>query len=154
MREKYEGAVLFVVLSLLIATLGTLVVGRVRDGIDTWRYGYPRTMHLSGVVEHGDSTENPTRFIAVNADRVPAVIEFPAGNVDDARVLVLPRLFGARADRVPIVLSLVHAAGDTGIDLVVDVAGEQVLYVNQEGAFRLATDAERAEWRDGRGDAK
>jgi hypothetical protein len=148
--ERWIPFVLSFVLMVLVAGALSLVIERVRDVEDTLEYGYPRTMHLSGVVEHGDAVGRETHFVAVNLHRQPVVIEFPAGSVEQARVLVLPRLFGARGDRVPVVLRLEHAAGDTGIDLVVNVDGEEILYVNETGAFRIATDAERVEWREDR----
>lgn len=131
-----------------------LVVPRVSDMVQTWEYGYPRTMHLSAVVEHGDGVGRETHFVAMNLNRQPVVIEFPAGNVDAARVLTLPRLFGARQDRTPVMLRLEHAAGDSGIDLVVSVDGEDILYTNETGAYRIATDAEREAWRKERGESR
>lgn len=121
-----------------------VAIPRVQQLLDDWRYGMPRTMHLAGVVGHEDQPGSPTRFVAMNLNRQPIVVEFPGGSVEKARILKLPYLFGAGEDLTPVVMRLERINGDELLDLVVSIKAEEVVYINEAGSYRLITDAERA----------
>lgn len=134
--------------ALLAALAIYLLVGALVDWaqvrLDDIRYGRPRTMHLAGLVNHGeDITGEETRFIAMNLERQVVVLELPGGDETKVRSLPGPYLFGAGEDLTPVLIALRDVDSDGYNDLVIDVRREQVIYLNREGAFRLPTPAEQ-----------
>ena len=116
--------------------------GRIR--LDDLRYGRPRTMQLSAVVGHNDGSGTPTQLIAMNLNRRVVVLEIPGGDVTKTRTLAGPYLFGANEDLTPVTLRLAYVNGDREPDLIVSVKREEIIYINENGSFRLINDAERA----------
>ena len=112
--------------------------------IDDFRYGRPRTMHLSGFVGHNDTGGTPTQFVAMNLNRRVVVVEIPGGDVSKTRTLTGPYLFGANEDLTPVALRLAYVNADRDQDLVVSVKNEEIIYINENGNFRLINDGERA----------
>ncbi len=137
-----------VALWLLCGVAALLVGGRVqalaRVAFDDLRYGRPRTMPISAPVGHEDATDRPTMLIAMNLSRHVSVIEIPGGDVAKTRTLAGPYLVGAGEDLTPVRLRLGDINGDNAADLFVIVKQEEIIYINEGGAFRLSTREERA----------
>ncbi|WP_026370389.1 hypothetical protein [Kallotenue papyrolyticum] len=137
------------VLTLLLC-LGA--IGLVANNVLTWaqiklddlRYGRPRTMQLAGFVGHNEAAGVPTQFVAMNLNRRVVVFEIPGGDPSQTRTLSGPYLFGANEHLTPVRLALADVNADQQPDLIVTVKNEQIIYINENGAFRLITPAERA----------
>jgi hypothetical protein len=131
------------------ALIGT-AVERGRVFLDDFRYGRPRTTHLTAMVGHGEERGEPTHIVAINLNRRVVLIELPGSDPNVTRVIEGPYLFGADQDLTPIELQLTDVDGDTTPDLLVIVRREQVVYLNKDGVFRLPTAAEQAELQRGK----
>ena len=107
------------------------------------QYGNPRTTHLDAVVGHGDSTEAPTHFIAVNLNRQVSIIEIPGGDISKATAISGPYLFGDGEDLTPVHLQAEDVNGDGKPDLIVTVKNEQLVYINDKDTFRSITADEK-----------
>jgi hypothetical protein len=112
--------------------------------LDDLRYGFPRTTQLDGVVGHGESGGEPTHLIALNLRGQISILEIPGGDPAQARAIAGPYLFGADGAYVVPRLSLEDVNGDEQADLLLQVREEIVVYINENGTFRLITPAERA----------
>ncbi len=110
---------------------------------DDLQYGRPRTTTLRAFVGHHEATGAPTQIVALNLNRQVVVLEFPGGAPDQARILRGPYLFGIHEDLTPIHLRLVQVNPDGAPDLVVSIKQEEIVYMNEHGAFRLITPEER-----------
>lgn len=143
---------MFYGVSLLLVTVAAAVLvnqaaQRLRVAVDDLRYGRPRTMQLTGYVQHGESAGQPTHLMALNLNRQVAIIELPGGDASKARTIMGPYLFGADEDLTPVHLALQDMDADGVADLLVEVRQEQIVYLNREGAFRLPTAEEQARLR-------
>jgi hypothetical protein len=147
-RLPYLITVFLCVVAVVLAANSLITWGRVK--MDDIRYGRPRTMHLSGVVGHEDAIGSPTQFVAMNMNRRVVVFEIPGGDASKTRTLTGPYLFGADEDLTPVRLQLALVNTDTNKDLVVSVKDEQIIYINENGSFRLINDAERAAYEGAR----
>jgi hypothetical protein len=107
-------------------------------------YGYPRTMYLSAAVGHEEQPGSPTNFVAINLNQRPVVFEIPGGDVSKTRTIELPYLVGAGEDLTPVRITLGLINGDKLPDLIVNVKDEEVIYINENGGFRLISGEERA----------
>lgn len=114
-----------------------------RIKLDDIRYGRPRTFHLTAYVGHEEQSGMPTHLIGMNMDRRVIVIEIPGGDASKARTLVGPYLFGAGEDLTPVKLRLLDVNRDGQDDLIVSVKAEEMIYMNENGTFRLITPEER-----------
>ena len=141
-RLPYLLTLLLCGIALALVANGVLSWGRIR--LDDLRYGRPRTMQLSAVVGHNDGSGTPTQLIAMNLNRRVVVLEIPGGDVTKTRTLAGPYLFGANEDLTPVTLRLAYVNGDREPDLIVSVKREEIIYINENGSFRLIDDAERA----------
>lgn len=112
--------------------------------LDDIRYGFPRTTQLDGFVGHNESGGEPTHLVALNLRRQISVLEIPGGDPSKVQVLPGPYLVGADGEYVVPRLSLEDVTGDGNVDLLLQVREELVVYVNENGSFRLITPAERA----------
>lgn len=139
-----SGVLTAILLAVLLFLAAQLVVARIRLLRDDWRYGRPRTMQLTAYVGHEEPPGRPTQLIALNLSRQVAVIEIPGGDVTKTRTLLGPYLFGADEDLTPVRITLALINGDKEPDLVVSIKEEEIIYINDSGAFRLINDAERA----------
>jgi hypothetical protein len=142
--RRFDGLLPLVLLACLLTVAVNLALPRISRVHDDLVYGYPRTMHLVASVGHEDEPGSPTRLIAVNAAGQPFVLELPGGDVDKARILKLPYLFGAGEDLTPIRITLGLINDDKLPDLIVNVKDEEVIYLNEAGGFRLISGEERA----------
>jgi hypothetical protein len=106
--------------------------------MDDLHYGRPRTFQMDAVVGHNDSSSNPSHFIALNLHGHIEIIEFPGQDASKARIYSGPQLYGAGSDLVPVTLSFVDVTGDHQPDMVVHFQNTQIVYINNQGSFRLA----------------
>ena len=134
---------------LAVMLLGFVLLSNLVQWWQTWQddlaYGRPRTFQLDAWVGHNEQSGHPTHLIAQNIDRQISVIEYPGGDPSKTRVLVGPRLFGAHDDLTPVKLRLADVNGDGHVDLIVNVAGQHIIYINDNGQFRLLRPEERAQ---------
>jgi hypothetical protein len=93
---------------------------------------------------HGEVNGEPTHLMALNLRGQVSIFEIPGGDPGKLQVLPGPYLVGADASYVVPQLSLQDMNGDGQPDLLLQVRGEVVIYVNENGRFRLITPAERA----------
>jgi hypothetical protein len=140
----FDGLFPLVLLAGLLTVVVNLAIPRMQRQLDDWRYGYPRTMHLVASVGHEEQPGQPTRFVAMNLSQRPVVFEIPGGDVSKTRVIELPYLFGADEDLTPVRITLGLINGDKLPDLIVNVKDEEVIYINENGGFRLISGEERA----------
>lgn len=141
-RLPYLLTVFLCVVALVLVANSLITWGRVK--IDDVRYGRPRTMHLAGIVGHDDASGSPTQFVAMNLNRRVVVFEIPGGDVSKTRTLTGPYLFGANEDLTPVRMRFGLVNDDPGTDLIVSVKDEEIIYINENGSYRLINDAERA----------
>jgi hypothetical protein len=148
LREALSSGRTAVLTYLLLLFLGYLlltpVLGWGQRRLDDLRYGYPRTTQLDGFVGHNESGGEPTHLIAINLHRQISVLEIPGGDTAKVQALAGPYLVGADGEYAVPRLSLQDINGDGNVDLLLGVRDEVVVYVNENGAFRLITPAERA----------
>jgi hypothetical protein len=114
-----------------------------RVQLDDLRYGRPRTTHLTAFVGHNDGDGLPTQLIAVNLNRRITVIELPGSDPARIRTLAGPYLVGKDEDLTVATMRLLDVNGDSHPDLLLRVKSEELVYVNDQGEFRLMTRAER-----------
>lgn len=112
--------------------------------LDDFQYGRPRTSQIDAYVGHSEAEGTPSHFIAMNLNRRVTVMELPGGDSTRAATIVGPYLFGQGEDLTPVQLGVQDLNGDGKADLVVSVKNEQLLYLNDGGAFKLATPEEQA----------
>lgn len=115
-----------------------------QERLDDLRFGYPRTVHLTGVVG-GDSSVVPTRFVGLNLDGQLSIVVLPAGDTSRLSILPGPYVVGRDGDKAVPELALADLTGDGQPDLLLTVRGETVVYVNKQGSFALITPEERAQ---------
>jgi hypothetical protein len=112
--------------------------------LDDFQYGRPRTTQLDAFVGHGESEGVPTHFIALNLNRRVTLIELPGGDSARATTIVGPYLFGEGEDLTPVQATVQDLNGDSRPDLIVSIKNEQLIYLNDGGAFKLMTPEERS----------
>lgn len=112
--------------------------------LDDFQYGRPRTSQMDAYVGHGETEGAPSHFIAMNLNRRVTIIELPGGDSTKAQAIVGPYLFGQGEDLTPVQMGVQDLNGDGKADLVVSVKNEQLLYLNDGSAFKLATPEEQA----------
>lgn len=140
-RMPYLLTIALCLLTLALVSNSLIAWGQIK--LDDIRYGQPRTTHLSAFVGHNDGEGLATQFIAVNLNRRVTIFEIPGGDVSKTRTLTGPYLFGANEDLTPIGLHLEYINDDKKVDLVVSVKNEEIIYINEQGNFRLITPEER-----------
>jgi hypothetical protein len=134
---------------LLLLVLGYLLLTPVfawgQRQLDDLRYGFPRTTHLDGLIGHDEAGGESTHLIALNLRGQISILELPGGDPAKARAIVGPYLVGADGAYVVPHLSLEDVSDDGQLDLLLQVREEIVVYINENGTFRLMTPAERAQ---------
>ena len=141
-RMPYLLTLLLCGAALVLVANSLLSWGHIR--LDDLHYGRPRTMQLSAVVGHNDGSGTPTQLIAMNLNWRVVVIEIPGGDITKTRTMAGPYLFGANEDLTPVTLRLAYVNADREPDLIVSAKREEIIYINENGSFRLINDAERA----------
>jgi hypothetical protein len=137
-------ALTYVLLLVLGYLLLTPVFAWGQRRLDDLRYGLPRVTQLDGFVGHGEVSGEPTHLIALNLHGQISVLEIPGGDPAKVQAIAGPYLVGADGQYVVPHLSLADANGDGQADLLLQVREEIVVYINENGTFRLITPAERA----------
>ena len=112
--------------------------------LDDLHYGFPRSTQLDGFVGHSEESGDPTHLIALNLRGQISILEIPGGDAAKVQALAGPYLVGADGQYVVPHLSLADADGDGQADLLLQVREELIVYMNDNGTFRLITPAERA----------
>lgn len=132
---------------LLLLILGYLLLTPVfawgQRRLDDVRYGYPRSTQVDGSVGQGGRGD-PSHFIALNLHGQVSIVELPGGDPAKVRSINGPYLVGADGPFVVPRLSLADVNSDSKPDLLLQVREEVVVYINDNGSFRLITPAERA----------
>lgn len=112
--------------------------------LDDFRYGFPRSVQITGYVGHGDERQQPSLIRTLNSAGQVSVLILPGGDANQIQVLSGPYLVGADRAYVAALPMLEDVNSDGHVDLLVDVRGEVVVYINENGAFRLIGAEERA----------
>ena len=99
-------------------------------------YGRPRTYQTDQVVGHGDSTDHPTHFIAVNLNSHITIIEIPGGNSARARIYSGPTLYADSGNSIPVTLEFRDVNGDGKVDMIVHVGDQSIVYLNDGTQFK------------------
>jgi hypothetical protein len=138
-RRRYGvvifGIGMFAMLALWV--VGTMVGSWWNVFQDDIHYGRPRTFQVDAVVQHHhDSSTNPSHFIAVNFRFHVQIIEFPAGDVTQAKIYAGPTLYGDGQDLAVVTLSFRDVNGDGKPDMLIAVANTHIVYINESGQFR------------------
>ncbi len=111
-------------IGLLIAIAGWVglsVIGTLwQRQLDDWTYGTQRSYQTDAVVGHGDSTSNPSHFIALNVKGEIVVIELPGGDVSKARSYPITTLPGnAGNPPVKLLFQDLHHSGH--LDMLIEI---------------------------------
>lgn len=148
LRQTLPFVWMTVVAYALLLVLGYLLLSPViswgQRQLDDIRYGFPRTTFATGFVGHGEQGGAPTQFLALNLHGQVSVLELPGGDASEVRVIPGPYLVGADGQYVVPQVELADLTGDGHVDLLLYVRDEIVVYVNEQGSFRIVTPAERA----------
>lgn len=99
-------------------------------------YGYPRTFQIDQVVGHQDTISSPSHFLALNFHGQIEVVEFPGGDATHARIFLGPQLLGPNSDLEPVTLHFLDLNGDDKPDMVIEVQGNKIVFLNDHGSFR------------------
>ena len=127
-----------------IGMLGMLILWIVLMGVVNWfnttmddiHYGRPRTFQTDQFVGHSESGGVPSHFIAVNLYGRIEVIEFPGGDATHARIFLGPQLYTTGNDLIPATLTFMDVNGDRKPDMIINVQGSKIVFINDQGAFR------------------
>lgn len=106
------------------------------NALNTVRYGFPRAFQTDAVVGYNDSAGHPSHFLALNLNGTVEVIEWPGGDAAHARIYVGPQLFGPGSDQQPVTLRFADVNGDGRPDMLIEVQGSQIVWINDQGSFR------------------
>ncbi|HET7641232.1 MAG TPA: VCBS repeat-containing protein [Ktedonobacteraceae bacterium] len=128
------GGGLLVMLLLLVLVTQAITWGT--NALNTLRYGYPRVSQINAVVGHTDSASHPSHFLAINLNGLIEVIEWPGGESSHMRVYTGPQLFGPDSDQQPVTLRFADVNGDGKPDMLLEVEGSQMVWINDQGGFR------------------
>lgn len=143
LASTWMTALAYVLLLILGYLLLTPVFAWGQRRLDDMRYGYPRSTQVDGSVGQAAGGE-PSHFIALNLRGQVSIVEIPGGDPGKVRTINGPYLVGADGPFVVPRLSLADVSGDSKPDLLLQVREEVVVYINDNGSFRLITPAERA----------
>jgi hypothetical protein len=142
LASGWQAVLAYVLLLVLGYALLTPVFTWGQRRVDDLRYGYPRTTQIEGFVGHAEKGA-PTHLMALNLHGQVSVLEIPGGDATQVRSFGGPYLVGADGRYVVPHLALRDLTADGQDDLLLQVREEIVVYVNENGTFRLMTPAER-----------
>ncbi len=127
-----------------IGMLFQATAGWFTRSLDDVRYGFPRSVQINGYVGHGDERLSPTIIRTMNVGGQITTHVMPGGDASRVQVLKGPYLFGADNEYVVAQPELHNLNGDEHVDLLVNVRGEVLVYLNDNGNFRVGTPEELA----------
>ncbi len=110
---------------------------------DDLHYGRPRTYQTDVAVGHNDSLSHPSHFIALNLSGHIEIIEFPGGDATKAKIYIGPVLIGSDKDLAPVTLTFTDVNGDGKPDMIINVQGGHIVFINDNGQFRPAHPGEK-----------
>lgn len=122
--------------TLTLWVVGAQIISWGQSTLDTLRYGYPRTFQIDAVVGHQDSARSPSHFLLINLHGRIQVVEWPGGDASHARIYLGPQLLAPGSDQLPAILHFVDITGDHRPDMVIDVEGSRIVFINDAGSFR------------------
>lgn len=99
-------------------------------------YGMPRTYQTDQAVGHGDSSNHPTHFIAINLNAHITIVEIPGRNNAHARMYSGPTLYSDNGDQTPVTLEFYDVNGDGKVDMIVHVGDQKIVYLNDGTQFK------------------
>jgi hypothetical protein len=102
---------------------------------DDTTYGRPRTFQINAVVGHGDSDTHPSHFIAMNLNRHVVIVEIPGGDIAKSVIYGGGVLVGDGQDLTPVTLSFSDVNGDGKTDMLVHIADQTVVFLNNGTKF-------------------
>jgi hypothetical protein len=110
-------------------------------------YGTPRTYQIDAVVGHGDSAAHPSHFMAINLNHQAIVIEFPAGNPQNAKSYIVPYyILGSNSADVPVTVNFQDVTGDGKPDMIVHIhlqsQDQTFVFINTGKQFRPPTSSD------------
>lgn len=129
---------------LILWEVGSLALSWGTNVYNNVVYGNPRTYQTNAVVGHGDSAAHPSHFIAVNLNGQAIVIEFPAGNPQNATSYLVPYYIrGQGEDQAPVTVDFRDVTGDGKVDMIVSIhlpsQVQTFVFVNNSTKFRAPT---------------
>lgn len=130
--------------ALLLYVAATAFLEFAQVKLDDMQYGRPRTQQIDAYVGHNETQGMPSHFIAMNLNRRVTILQLPGGDSSKVTTIVGPYLFGQGEDLTPVQLAAQDLNADAKPDLIVTVKSEQLLYLNDGTAFRLATPEEQS----------
>jgi hypothetical protein len=144
---------LWVAGAVILAIVSFIVISAVVSWFQVWqddmKYGRPRTMQSNAFVGHNEQGGKASHFIAQNIDGQVNIIQYPGNDTTKTRVIQGPRLFGKNAALAPVILEFQDVNTDSHVDLIVNVDGQKLIYVNEAGSFRPIREDERSRVRLG-----
>jgi len=106
---------------------------------DDQQYGRPRTFQTNAVVGHTDTAVHPSHFVVINLSRHVVVVEFPGGDTTKAKIYDGPTLTGDGQELAPVTLRFKDVNGDGKPDLLFQIEGSTLVFLNDSGSFRPST---------------
>jgi hypothetical protein len=145
--HKQKHPLLYIGVGMLTASaLAALILGPGGKWWTDWRnatdYGNPRTFQVDAIVGQNDGPGHESHFLALNLHGQIIVIEFPGSDPSKGRDFLITDLSGPNADGVPVTLTFADVNGDGKPDMIVHFAGQEVVYINDQGTFRPARPGE------------
>jgi hypothetical protein len=127
------------VMTFLLIALSHAFVEWTTSLYDTAVYGTPRTFQVDASVGHEGATGQKSHFIALNNHGLIQVIEFPGNDATHARVYLGPLLTDPHADQVPVTLRFTDPKHTGTPNMLIQVQGMSLLFLNQHGTFVTAS---------------
>lgn len=132
----------------VLALISFFVLSSLISWWQTWQddmtYGRPRTMQVDAYVGHNEQNGKPSHFIAQNIDGQINIIQYPGNDTSKTRVIQGPKLFGKNAALAPVKVEFRDVNADGHVDLVANVDGQKLVYLNEAGNFRPIREDERS----------
>lgn len=137
------GMLAIVLLWLLLSCVFALVT----TAVDDLRYGRPRTFQTDQWVGHNEQGGSRSHFIAVNLNRHIEIIELQGGDATHTKIYLGPQLTGTNDDLTPVTLTFADVTSHHKLDMIVNVQGSHIIFINDQGGFRplLPTEQHQAE---------